>query len=118
MAWLDAGLQAIFGAALGALYGDGVLHRVTSTDDGFGGFTPTALDSPVKLLVDSLSDADRAAGGLPRPAVRITVLRAGLPGPIDIDDRITTEGASYRVLQAETDPAGASFTLVAVPVSS
>lgn len=118
MSWLNAGMQAVFGAAFGALYQDGVLHSVIATDDGLGGFTSTAVDTPIKLLVDSLSDTDRAAGGLPRTAVRITVLRAGMPGAIDVDDQISVSGASYRVLQAETDPAGASFALVAVPVPS
>jgi hypothetical protein len=112
---IASSLQAVFGAAFAALYDDGVLHKVSLTDDGHGGFSSATTDTPVKVLVDGLSEAERAAGGLPRDAVRLTVLRAGLVGGIAIDDGVTTGNATYRVIQTGTDPAGAAAILVAVP---
>jgi hypothetical protein len=112
---IASSLQAVFGAAFAALYDDGVWHRVIAADDGQGGFSTTTADLPVKVLVDSLSEVERAAGGLPRGAVRLTVLRAGLGAAVAIDDGLATGGASFRVTQVDTDPAGAAYTLVAVP---
>ncbi|MCW6510982.1 hypothetical protein [Lichenifustis flavocetrariae] len=113
MSLLNGGLRAVFGSAFGALYGDGVLHKTTLTDDGIGGVTATAIDSGVKVLVESLSAQDKI--GLPRNAVHLTVLRAGLTAGIALDDSVTVDGATYRVVQVDTDPAGAAFALVGVP---
>ncbi len=112
MAPLD-NLGAVFGAALAPLAQDGLLHATTLTDTGTGGVTASVADSPVKLLVEGLSAADRI--GLPRNAVRLIVLSAGLPGVIALDDSVTVGGATYRVIQVDTDTAGASFSLVGVP---
>lgn len=112
------GLQAVFGAAFASLYDDGVLHKTTLTDDGAGGFAMSTAESPVKVLVQTLSDADRAANGLPLAAVNLSVLRAGLGTTVDIDDGVTVNGVSYRVLRSESDAAQASYTLAAVPVSA
>lgn len=117
MSWLDTSLPAVFGAAFGAIAADGILQSATLTDDGAGGFTSVAVDTNVKVLVDSLSETDRAAGGLPQTAVRLTVLRAGFAGWIRIDDGLTVGATTYRVLQVATDAAGASFTVMAVPVT-
>ena len=96
------------------LYADGTLHKVSLTDDGADGFASTTTDSPVKALVESLSDRDRAAGGLPRTAVRLSVLRAGLATEIALDDGLTLAGVTYRVVQVDTDPVGAAYSLVGV----
>lgn len=112
------GLQAVFGAAFAALYEDGILHKTTVSDDGAGGFVTGTADSPVKVMLQSLSSADRAAGGLPSAAVSLSVLRAGLVTTVDIDDAVTLNGVSYRILRSETDAARSSFTLAAVPVSA
>lgn len=111
------GLQAVFGAAFASLYDDGVLHKTTVTDDGAGGFLTSTADSPVKVLVQTLSDADRAASGLPLAAVNLSLLRAGLVSTVDIDDGVTVNGVSYRILRSEADAVPASYTLAAVPVS-
>ena len=115
MVLLNGGLRAVFGAAFGGLFNDGVLHKARLTDDGAGGFTAQGTDSPAKILVESLSEQARAAGGLPRDAVILTVLRAGLPADITLDDSLTVNGATYRVIAVGVDAAGASFSVTGVP---
>lgn len=112
MSFLSA-LPAVFGAALAPLAADGVLHSTTLADTGGGGLAATFTDRPVKVVVESLSAADRI--GLPRHAVRLTVLCAGLAAPVQLDDSLTVSGATYRVTSVDRDPAGASFVLVGVP---
>jgi hypothetical protein len=108
-----SGLSAVFGAALAPLAADGVLHSTTLADTGAGGVAASFVDCPVKVLVESLSDADRI--GLPRDAVRLTVLRAGLAVPVALDDSLTVGSETFRVTGVDRDPAGASFVLVGVP---
>lgn len=115
MTLISGGLQAVFGAAFGALYADGVLHRTTTADDGADSFTASTTDVPIKVLVESLSDRDRAVAGLPRTAVTLNVLAAGLGTAIALDDSITVGNASYRVIQVDTDAAQASYALIGVP---
>lgn len=110
---IPSGLQAVFGAALAPLAADGVLHATTLADAGGGGFTASFVDTPVKVVVESLSATDRI--GLPRNAVRLTVLCAGLAAPVALDDGVTVNGTTYRVTSVDTDAAGASTTLVGVP---
>lgn len=108
-----SGLAAVFGAALAPLTQDGVWHATTLSDTGVGGVSPTAVDVPVRLVVEGLSAEARL--GLPRDAVRLVVLRGGLTGAIRLDDSVSVDGATYRVVQADADPAGVSFSLVGVP---
>ncbi len=115
MPLLDGDLQNIFGAALGAVYLDGVLHKIVASDTGAGGFSTATTDHPVKAMVEAVSDRARAASGLPLPSVSISVLRAGLPVSVDLDDLVTVSGRTYRVIRADTDAAGAAFSLIAVP---
>lgn len=114
MPLLDRDLQTVFGAALGSLYLDATLHKVTS-ESGSGSFSTATTDHPVKAMVEAVSDRARAASGLPLPAVSVSVLRAGLSVAADLDDLITISGRTYRVIRVETDPAGAAWALVAVP---
>lgn len=115
MPFLDGSLRTVFGAAFGSLFSDGVLHKVTLSDDSVGGFAATTTAIPVKVQIESVSERDRIGGGLPRTAVGLTVLAAGLASPIALDDSVTVDGVTYRVVQTEVDPAGASFALVGVP---
>lgn len=108
-----SGLAAVFGAALAPIAQDGIWHATTLTDTGAGGVSPATVDVPIRLVVESLSAEARI--GLPRDAVRLVVLRAGLTGAIRLDDGVSVDGVTYRVTQADTDPAGAAFTLVGVP---
>ncbi len=115
MGLLDGALATVFGAALAAVFRNGTLHKTSETDTGTGAFTPSVADYPVRLCLDALAASDRAASGLPLTAVRLTVLRAGLPVTIDLDDGLSVGAANYRVVKIDTDPAGASYSLAAVP---
>lgn len=115
MTLLNGGLQAVFGAAFSTLFADGVLHKTTLTDDGADGFAASSVDQPIKVMLESLSDQERVAVGLPRTAVRLTVLAAGLTGTIEIDDSVEVAGSTFRITQVAGDIAGASFALTGVP---
>ncbi len=115
MSLLDGGLAAVFGAAFGAVLADGTLHKMQQVGSGTGGFAVTATDYPAKLCLDSVEANERAASGIPNSAVKLTVLRAGLPVTVDLDDELTLGGATYRAIKVDTDPAGAAFAVVAVP---
>lgn len=118
MSLLDGGMQAIFGAMFGAVYLDGTLTKGLATDTGTGGFSVADTAYPVKAMAAAMSDQARAASGLPEPAVMISLLRAGLAVAVDLDDRLTIGGKTYRAVRVETDPAAVAFVVTAVPVSS
>ena len=115
MGLLDGALASVFGAALGAVFGSGTLHKTVEADTGGGRFTPATTDYPVKLSLAALAAGDRAASGLPLTAVRLTVLRAGLPVTVDLDDGLTVGAGTFRVVKVDTDPVGAAYVLAAVP---
>ncbi len=116
MSLVDGDLAALFGAAFASLYGDATLTKLAPADDGAGGFAVTPTSFPAKALAEAVSDAARAASGIPDPAVTLSVLRAGLGATLDLDDEVAVGGATYRVIRVDTDPAGAAYSAVAVPV--
>ncbi len=116
MSLLDGDLAAVFGAAFAGLYRAATLNKVSPTDDGSGGFRAAFTGVPVRAMVEAVSDRARVASGLPDPAVTISVLRAGLAAAVDLDDEVAVAGQIYRVIRIDTDPAGAAWTAVAVPV--
>ncbi len=116
MSLLDGDLAALFGAAFAPLYRDATLAKLAPADDGAGGFTTAPTVHAAKAIVESVSDAARAASGIPASAVTLSVLRAGLGATLDLDDEVTVGGATYRVIRVGTDPAGAAYTAAAVPV--
>lgn len=109
------GLPRLFGAALAPLARDGVLHTTTTADDGLGGFTTTTVDVPAKVVVDSLSERDRVASGLPADTVMLTVFRAGLTAFPRIDDGITVDDVGYRIVGVTHGAGGVSIGVTAVP---
>lgn len=115
MGLLDGGLAAVFGVAFGAAFGSGTLHKTVNVETGLGGFSTSTTDYPVKVMLEALGAADRAATGVPTTAIRLTVLRSGLPVPVDLDDGLTVGGTAYRAIKVDTDPIGASFVIAAVP---
>lgn len=117
MALLDGDLARLFGAAFAPLYREASLDKAAESDDGSGGFAVAATRHPARAMLEAVSDRARAASGLPDAAVTISVLRAGLPVEVELDDVIAVAGASYRVIGLDTDPAGAAVTAVAVPVA-
>ncbi len=115
MSLLDGPLAAVFGAALGALFRDATLHKMVEADTGSGRFAATPTDYPCKVSLEAIGAADRAASGLPLSAVRVTILRGGLPVVPDLDDGLTVGGVGYRILKVDADPAQASVTATVVP---
>lgn len=116
MSLLDGPLAAVFGTAFGALFRAATLHKTRATDTGQGSFAIAATDYPVKVCVDALGAADRAASGLPLDAVRFTILIGSLPVTPDLDDELTLDRATYRLIKVDTDPARASISAAAVPL--
>lgn len=116
MGLLDGGLQAVFAGAFGPLFLDGTLHVATTTPDGEGGVTRTFENKPVKGMVDSYSDAYRAAAGIPETDVRLIVLQHGVGAAPDTDSEITLRGARYRIMTVGQDPAQAAWTIQGRPV--
>ena len=108
------GLAGLFEAALAPLVSDGVLHTTVVADDGLGGFDTTAMDHPVKVVIDGMSERDRVASGLDADALTLTVFRAGLSAAIAVDDGITVGAASYRVVGVTRGAGDVSFSVVAV----
>lgn len=115
MSLTDGGLMALFGAALAPLYRDATLTKLAPADDGAGGFAVTPIPCPARAMVEAVSDAARAASGVPDEAVTLSVLRAGLGATLDLDDEVTVGGSTYRVVRVGTDLAGAAYSAVAVP---
>lgn len=115
MGLLDGPLGAIFGAAFGALFRDGMLHKVRETAAPAGIFAVATTDYAVKVSTDAVGAGDRAASGLPLDAIRLTILNQGLPVSIDLDDGVSVGGVAYRIIRVETDPAGAGVVAAAVP---
>lgn len=116
MPLIDGDLAALFGAAFATLYRDATLTKLAPADDGAGGFAVTPTPWAAKALVEAVSDRARATSGIPDPAVTLSVLRAGLGTTLDLDDQVTIAGTTYRVIRVDTDPAGAAYRAVAVPV--
>ena len=116
MSLVDGDLAALFGAAFAPLYRDATLFKLAPADDGAGGFSVTPTAFPARALVEAVSDRARAASGLPDPAVTLSVLRSGLAASLDLDDEVAVGGATFRVIRVDTDPAGAAYGAVAVPV--
>ncbi len=111
---LSDGLSAVFGAAFGAVLADGTVHKMQQTDTGTGGFAVTATDYPAKLGLDAVGADERVASGIPASAIRLTVLRAGLPVAVDLDDTVTVAGVTYRAIKVDTDPVAAAYAVLAV----
>lgn len=99
-------------AALDGLYPDGFLHRVTETYSSDGGVTVVDTDIPIKAKVDSATEAMKTDSGYSSTDVAIMVLRTDLALNITADDKITAEGARYRIGgPIRKDTAGSHFIL-------
>ncbi|OWJ68709.1 hypothetical protein [Inquilinus limosus] len=115
MSLLDGSLRAAFGAALGPLLLDGMLH-VAAKDAGGGVILPPVFaDVPVKGHRDEIGDRQRADWGIPDRAARLIVLQAGVAAEPTPDDEITLAGGRWRISAVERDPAGAAWILTGMP---
>ncbi|MGJ0397415.1 MAG: hypothetical protein ACR65U_14430 [Methylocystis sp.] len=121
MGLLDGGLQAVFGAVLGAVYRDGTLRKATVTPDGLGGYSTSYVDHPIKIQPDIDSSAARAAMGIPLDGGKFIILLAGLGVRPDFDDLIVapataaTPAIAERIVKTQGDPANAAMIVWTVP---
>lgn len=115
MPFADTDLAAILGAALAPLLQTGTLHRSLRIDDGAGGSTLTSADYPISAEPLEWSEQSRPDGAVPTASASCRVLRAGLPVPIAIDDRLTLQNRLWRVTGSRLDGAGVAFALTLVP---
>lgn len=121
MGLLDGGLQAVFGAAFGAVYRDGTLRKATKTPDGSGGYSTTYVDYPIKFQPEVDSNEARAAMGIPVDGGKFIILLAGLGVRPDFDDLLTasataaTPAITERIVKTQSDPANAALIVWTVP---
>lgn len=110
MSILDGGIAALFGAAFGGLYLDGVLHAGTGDpiydDQGnITGYTDGG-DIPIKVQTDRTSDTLKASDGYAVGDVSLIILSNGLTVAIHTDSEITDGyGDRYRVQDVDQDAA-------------
>lgn len=115
MGLLDGGLQAVFGAALGAIFLSGTLHKITLIDDAEGGWASTETAHPVKSMMDACTEQMRGAAGYTERSVRLIVLQAGVPVAPNSDDQITLSGARWAISMIEEDPARGAWVMMGTP---
>ncbi|WP_066770094.1 hypothetical protein [Sphingobium sp. CCH11-B1] len=100
MGLLNGGISAIFGAALGGLYLDGILHRdgVNPVYDDEGNITgyAGADDMPIKVQRDACSYSMRQSEGYSEGDVMLIILASSLAGTKVTTDMQATDGAGDR----------------------
>lgn len=104
MGLLDGGIASIFNAAFSALYLDATLHAGTGEPVyGDGGEIVAYIgggDQPIKVQIDSASEAMRRAEGFAEGDVRLIVLTTygQATAPVEAlhsDDPTLSDGATY-----------------------
>lgn len=104
-ALLNGGLQAVFGAAFGAVYLPGYLLRTTLTDDGEGSYTTSHAVHAIKGQVDQASERMRRAEGYTDGDMRIIVLQSGVTVEPNTDDLAILGGKVWALSGIQADPA-------------
>jgi len=108
MGLLDGGIARIFNATFSGLYLDGLLHAGTGDPIYAPGGAITGYDGggdvPIKVQVDSASEAMRRAEGFAEGDVRLIVLAQGVPA-ITSDHEVTVQDTRYSIQSVERDPA-------------
>ena len=114
MGLLDGGIASIFGAALGGLYPDGLLHRdgtgpIYDDEGNIIGYDGGG-DVPIKVQRDACTYAMRQAEGYADGDVALIILAAGLAVAPTTDSQVTDgDGARWMVASVERDAAGSHF---------
>lgn len=104
-------LSGVFGAAFGAIYGDGTLHRIALAEAENGDVTPSETPAAVKLQRDDLSEAQRVAAGYADIEARFLVLQSGVsPAPTSTDE-LTADGARWAIVSVSADPASTHWAV-------
>ena len=104
-ALLNGGLQAVFGAAFGAVYLPGYLLRTTLTDDGEGGYSTSHAVHAIKGQVDQASERMRRAEGYTDGDMRVIVLQSGVTVEPNTDDLAILGGKVWALSGIQADPA-------------
>lgn len=108
MGLLTGGIAAIFSGVFSALYLDGLLHAGTGEPIYGPGGAVTGYtggdDVPIKVQIDSASEAMRQADGFAQGDVRLIILARGMPA-LTSDHEVTIEGVRYSIQSVERDPA-------------
>lgn len=104
-ALLNGGLQAVFGAAFGAVYLPGYLLRTTLTDDGEGGYSTSHAVHAIKGQVDQASERMRRADGYTDGDMRVIVLQSGVTVEPNTDDLTVLGGKVWVLSGIQADPA-------------
>lgn len=104
-ALLNGGLQAVFGAAFGAVYLPGYLLRTTLTDDGEGGYAVSHAVHSIKGQVDQASERMRRADGYTDGDMRVIVLQSGVTVEPNTDDLTVLGGKVWVLSGIQADPA-------------
>jgi len=114
MGLLDGGIASIFGAALGGIYPDGVLHSGLTEPvyDLEGNIVSYAGggDASIKVQRDACTYAMRQSEGYSEGDVALIVLAVGLARPITTDHEITDgNGRRWMVASAQLDAANSHW---------
>lgn len=104
-ALLNGGLQAVFGAAFGAVYLPGYLLRTTLADDGEGGYAVSHAVHSIKGQVDQASERMRRGDGYTDGDMRVIVLQSGVTVEPNTDDLTVLGGKVWVLSGIQADPA-------------
>jgi hypothetical protein len=120
MGFLDGGGAALMASVFGGIYLDATLHRPTTTDNGKGGgsVNPDDVGTPVKVQMESATEAMRQAEGYTVRDVRFLMLALGVDHP-DTDCQITFNGVRHAIVgPVGRDPAGAYWDIHGRPANA
>ena len=104
---------------LSDLFLDGTLHQTKKTGGGaFSAGSQSTTPTPIKGIIEEYSLFVRTQLGIPANDVKIIILRKRLDeasiAPA-VGDAVTLRGTRYRLLEAATDPAHATWTFRGQP---
>lgn len=105
-------IRDIFGATLGAIYGDGQLIRVDMVQQPNHSLLPVE-QAPVaiKVQVDRADEAMRAAPGYTETDVKLLILQSGISGrEPNSDDIVVAQGQRWKLAGVQQDPARSHWT--------
>lgn len=91
---------------------DGILRQHSSTYIAGGGVTSVDTDYPTRLVEDTLTDAELAAGIAVTGDRKFLLPATELPVTPKAKDSIVYKGV-WNIYQSEIDPAGALWTIYA-----
>lgn len=110
------GLQELFGEVFGDVFPDGTLHKQTLVDDGKGGYSSTQVDHPIKVLVESCSEEQRADPGYTELDVSLIILQYLVAAALTSDDEVTANSLRWKInTPIRQDPVKAAWIARGTP---